>query len=63
MIATLRAVREELADALASVEIISGSLLSWRVYSTLPATPELPCIIVRFPDRIAYNQTIGGTPS
>lgn len=53
MKSTLRAVREELATALAGLE-------GWKIYSTAPAAPELPCIIIRHPDRIAYNRTVAG---
>jgi hypothetical protein len=58
MIATIREVRDELASAL--LPLASQGSPEWAVYSLLPASPEVPCIIVRFPDRITYNRTTAG---
>ena len=52
MSSTLKQVRDEVAVALATAGV--------TVYPTIPATPELPCVVVAFPNRIEFNRTAGG---
>jgi hypothetical protein len=55
MASTLTEVRNEVAAALASVGV--------DVYPLLPASPQLPCVVVMFPDSIDFDKTLSGLAS
>lgn len=58
MKSSLRSVRAELKAALDASA--SPVLAPYHTYDRLPPTPELPCLVVRWPEYVEYGSNLAG---